>query len=68
MRLLAKTDEAVVVEMSYEQALTIVALVRESCFGTIMHGFETRVGHSPKAVGEIGTQLNQLLEAAGISE
>lgn len=68
MKLENKTNRTVTVEMTHEQALMIVALARETCFGTVMHDFETRVGHSPKQVGEVAQQLHELLDAFGISE
>lgn len=68
MKLESKTDRTVTIEMTHEQALMIVALVRETCFGTVMHDFTTRVGYSTRQVGEIAQQLHELLEASGISE
>lgn len=54
--------------MAHEQALMIIALVRETCFGTVMHGFETRVGHLPEEVGEIALEMKNLLDAVDITE
>lgn len=68
MRVLDKTDKNISIELTHEQALMIVALIREACFGTIMHGFEVRVGHSPEKVGEIGKELHKILESVDISE
>lgn len=68
MKLTNKTDHTVTFEMSHEEALMIMALVRETCAGTIMHGFDTRVGHSPREVGKIGSALYELLDDVGITE
>ena len=68
MKLESINDKNVTVEMTHEQALMIVALARETCFGTIMPNFETRVGHPPAQVGEVARQLHELLEASGVSE
>lgn len=68
MKLCSKTDRTVVIEMSHEQAIMIVSLVRETCFGTVMHGFETRVGHPPEKVGGIALELKKLLDSADIVE
>lgn len=68
MRLLDNTDTTVSIEISHEHALMIVALVREACFGTVMQDFETRVGYSPRRVGEIARQLHEILETINVSE
>ncbi len=68
MKIRDKTDKTVTIEMTHEQVLMIVALVRESCFGTPMHGFDIRVGYPPETVGEIASELNNLLHEVGVSE
>ena len=68
MRLLDNTDATVSVEMSHEHTLMIAALVREACFGTVMHDFETRVGYPPSRVGEIAKQLREILQTINVSE
>lgn len=68
MNLVHKTEAKVSIEMTHEQALMIVALVRETCFGTVMHGFEARVGYAPDRVGEIAKQLYEILEAIDVTE
>lgn len=68
MKILNITSENISLEMTHEQALTLVAVIREACFGTVMPGFNSRVGRPPEFVGKIGTQLHELLEAANIVE
>jgi len=68
MKLVSNTDAKISVEMTHDQALMIVALVRETCFGTVMHGFEARVGYPPDRVGEIAKQLYEILEAIDVTE
>ena len=68
MKLVGNTETNISVDMTHEEALMIVALVREVCFGTVMHGFETRVGYPPRRVGEIATELHKILQAINVSE
>jgi len=68
MRLISNDERLVTVEMTQDQALTLVALIRETCFGTVMHGFETRIGQTPKQVGEVGADLKSILDEAGVTE
>ena len=68
MKITNKTDKNVSIEMTHDQALMIKALIRESCSGTPMYEFDTRVGFSQKTVGEIGPELNDLLFSVGVTE
>ncbi|MGH0004667.1 hypothetical protein ACQU0X_31770 [Pseudovibrio ascidiaceicola] len=68
MKVISTTEKNIAIEMSHEHALMIVALVRETCCGTVMHAFETRVGHSPKIVAQMGKELFDILEEVEVSE
>ncbi|PRA85903.1 hypothetical protein CQ054_10545 [Ochrobactrum sp. MYb29] len=68
MKITNKTDETVTIEMTHEQALMINALIRETCSGTPMFEFDTRVGYPLKTVAKIGPELNELLYEIGVSE
>lgn len=68
MNITNKTDETVTIEMTHDQALMIKALIRETCSGTPMFEFDTRVGYPLKTVAKIGVELNDLLYEIGINE
>ena len=67
MQLIDSDDQTIALRMTHNQALMLAALTRETCFGTVMHGFETRVGYPHKTVGETGVELHEILQYAGIS-
>ncbi|MGD8327704.1 MAG: hypothetical protein PVF65_12400 [Sphingomonadales bacterium] len=66
MKFISKTDNSITLELSHEDACTLVELIRETCSGTPMWDFKIRIGKEPKEVGAIGLQLNQILAKEGI--
>ena len=70
MKITDKTDRTVTIEMTHKQALMINAFIRESCTGAELDydEFDTRVGYPRKVVGEICSELHELLCEAGFSE
>ena len=63
MKITDKTDRTVTIEMTHKQALMINAFIRESCTGAELDydEFDTRVGYPRKVVGEICSELHDLL-------
>ena len=63
MKITDKTDKTVTIEMTHEQALIIMAFIKECCSGGLLYDeeFDTRVGYPKKVVGEIGSELYDLL-------
>jgi len=46
----------------------IVAIIRETVFGTRVSNFETRVGYPPKEVGQVASDLIEILERLGVRD
>lgn len=68
MKLISQTDQTISIEMTHDQALRLASLIRESCYGTLMPNFQSRVGSSPEDVGDIGKSLRQILNNLEITE
>ena len=70
MKITDKTDKTVSIEMTHEQALMIKAFMRESCTGAVLdyEEFDFRVGYPRKVVGNIGSELYDLLYEVDIYE
>ena len=68
MKITDMTDKAVAIEMTHKQALMIRALIRETCSGTPMDEFDTRVGYQLEVVKKLGSELQELLDEVEISD
>ena len=68
MKVTRKDEDHILLELTNVDALRLVALIRETCFGALLHGFETRVGSTPEEVGRIGSELNKALEDLSVVE
>lgn len=55
-------------EISREEILTLMAGMREICYGVDIHAFETRLGYSKERVGVLVQQLRSIIDEQGIDE
>jgi len=68
MQLIGRANENISLSLTDREALMIVAIIRETVFGTRVSNFETRVGYPPKEVGQVASDLIEILERLGVRD